>query len=110
MQSRWTAVEQLAQLLETRHPRDVALDRRAARYAIPNPAAKTAAPTHRLVVKPIVKEASQMREYLEGDARNKAAQGILTNPVIPMVSAVCVRGIPEERGVVDSRATSRQEV
>jgi len=39
----------------------------------------------------IVKEASQMREYLEGDARNKAAQGILTNPIIPMVSAVCAQ-------------------
>ena len=45
------AVEQLAQLLEPRHPRGVALDRRAARYAISNPLAKTAAPTHRLVVK-----------------------------------------------------------
>ena len=50
MHSRRPAVEQLAQLLEPRHPRDVALNRRAARYAIPNSVAKAAAPTHRLVV------------------------------------------------------------
>jgi hypothetical protein len=50
MQSRWTTVKLLAQLLEPRQPRNVALDRRAARYAIPNSFAKTAAATHRLLV------------------------------------------------------------
>ena len=50
MQSQGRAIEQFAQFPEARHPRDVALDRRAARYAISNPFAKTAAPTHRLLV------------------------------------------------------------
>ena len=50
MQSHRLAVEELAQLLEPRQTRDVALDRRAARYAISNSFAKTAAPTHRLLV------------------------------------------------------------
>jgi hypothetical protein len=43
MQSHRPAVEQLAQLLEPRHPRDIALDGRAAGYAISNPFAETAA-------------------------------------------------------------------
>jgi hypothetical protein len=51
VQSRRAAVEQVAQLLEPRHSRDVALDRWAAWYAISNPFVKTAAPTHRLLVK-----------------------------------------------------------
>jgi hypothetical protein len=51
MQSHRPAIEQFAQLLEPRHPRDVALDRRTARCAIPNPLAKTAAPTHGFFVK-----------------------------------------------------------
>jgi hypothetical protein len=46
MQSRWPAVEQLAQLLEPRHPRDVALDWRAARAAIASPTSRAAPPTH----------------------------------------------------------------
>jgi hypothetical protein len=50
MQSHWSVVEQLAQLMQPRHPRDVALDGRAARYAISNPLAETAAPTYRLLV------------------------------------------------------------
>ena len=50
MQSHGPAVEQLAQLMKPRHPRDVALDGRAAGYAIANPFAETAAPTHRLLV------------------------------------------------------------
>lgn len=50
MQSHRPAVEQLSQLMKPRHPRHVALDRRAARYAIPDPMAKTAAPTDGLVV------------------------------------------------------------
>jgi hypothetical protein len=50
MQSYRPAVEQLAQLMKPRHPRDVALDRRAAGYAISNPFAETAASTHLLLV------------------------------------------------------------
>lgn len=50
MQSHRPAVEQLAQLVEPRQPRDVALDGCAARYAISNPIAKAAAPTHGLLV------------------------------------------------------------
>lgn len=50
MQSHGPAVEQLSQLMKPRHPRDVALDGRAAGYAISNPFAETAAPTHRLLV------------------------------------------------------------
>ena len=50
MQSHCAAVEQLAQLMESRHPRNVALDGRAARYAISNPFAETAASTHLLLV------------------------------------------------------------
>jgi hypothetical protein len=50
MQSHRPAVEQLSQLMKARHPRDVALDGRAAGYAISNPIAKAAAPTHRFLV------------------------------------------------------------
>ena len=50
MQSHRPAVEQLSQLMKPRHPRDVALDGRAAGHAISNPFAETAAPTHGLVV------------------------------------------------------------
>ena len=78
MQSRRTAaVEQLAQLLEPRHPRGVALDRRAPRYAIPNPVAKTAAPTHRLVV-----QLENARRTAANRAKKKRPFAAVRKPVV----------------------------
>ena len=73
MQSHRPAVEQLAQLMKPRHPRDVALDLRAAGYAISNPFAETAASAHRLLVK--LKNAHRTAANRANEKRPFAAVG-----------------------------------